>query len=277
MVTPHFVKAYADSSGNVTEVLKYEPVRQVISEQTSKTILEIMSGGITIGSTKNAGVSGYLIGAKTGTSQKRAQLSDGAFTPYVSSCIAFAPINDPKLVMFIAIDEPDGQSREFYGGLVAAPVISKVLTEVLPYMQIPKTQTEEKDKYSVFVEDFKGKTVEEAKEIITKAKLNYKIVGNGNIILTQLPVAGEKITEKGKIILYTGKEAPVGVAVPNLIGLSPEMAAKKLQSVGLNLKVIGAYKGSTGVRAITQSMPAGTAAAEGTAVVVEFKNYDVTD
>ncbi|MDD2269877.1 MAG: penicillin-binding transpeptidase domain-containing protein [Eubacteriales bacterium] len=276
LVTPHLVKAYADSNGKIKETLDYGVTRRVISEATSKQILEIMYGGITHGSTKNASVEGYKISAKTGTSQKRDQQSDGSFTPYVSSCIAYAPADDPQIVIFIAIDEPKGQSHEFYGGLVAAPVISKVLSEVLSYMKVPKTEVIE-NKFMVTVDDLRGKTVEEAQKLLKAKKLEYKVVGDGDIVLSQLPLAGETISEGGKVILYTSKNAPEGISVPNVIGLDPEKAAQKLIKAGLNIKAVGAYDSGSGSKAVSQNITAGSAVAEGAVIEVEFKNYEVTD
>ena len=276
LITPHLVKGYADSDGNIKELLKYGITRRVISEETSKTVLEIMQGGITVGSTKNANVEGYKISAKTGTSQKRDQQSVDGMNPYVSSCIAFAPADDPQLVILIAIDEPNGQSREFYGGLVAAPVVSKVLGEVLPYMKFPKTEPIA-NKFNIIVEDLRGKTIEEATKLLKDNKLDCKIVGDGDIVLSQLPITGEKISEGGKVILYTGKNTPEGIAVPNVLGLDPDSAADKLIKAGLNIKVVGVYNTGSGAKAVYQSRVAGTAVAEGAVIEVEFKNYEVTD
>lgn len=162
LLKPHVVKALVDDDGNVVKSFDTTLVRKVNSEETSKTIMTYLMNGINMGSTKNAYVKGYKIAAKTGTSQKR----DKEGNYYIGSCVAFAPADDPQIAILIGIDEPSGAN--YYGGLIAAPVVSSVLTEVLPYLNIEPSLTEEEAALvDIAVPDFRGLSVESAKETAT--------------------------------------------------------------------------------------------------------------
>lgn len=276
LVTPHFAKALIDDDMNVIKTFEYDNSRQVVSQSVCDTIIGILKDGIKVGSTKNAYVEGYNIAAKTGTSEKKDVAGEDGFTPYVSSCIAYAPAEDPQIIIYIAIDEPTG--TDYYGGLIAAPVISKVLTEVLPYMKIPKNNTDADNTYSVNIDDYRGMTPEEAKSALTGLKLNCKIVGEGSKIVDQLPRFGETISEGGKVILYTDDQRlERTISVPNLSGLSPSAAANKLIAAGLNIKITGAYQSGSGSKASSQSIESGSMVTEGTVIEVEFKYYEGID
>ena len=136
--------------------------------------------GINIGSTKNAYVRGYKIAAKTGTSQKR----DKEGNLYIGSCVAFAPADDPQIAILVGIDEP--ANGEYYGGVIAAPVVSSVLSEVLPYLNIEPSFTEEEASAEKAVHDYKGLSVENAKELATGSGFKTKIIGKGNVTIEEL-------------------------------------------------------------------------------------------
>ena len=142
LMKPYVVKAMTDDDGNITETFEPTLVRQVVSEETSDTIMQYRANGINIGSTKNAYVKGYQVAAKTGTAEKHGAEKDkaGNITPYVGSCVAFAPANDPQLAILVAIDTPT--AGQYYGGVVAAPVVAQVLEDALPYLNIAPVLSE---------------------------------------------------------------------------------------------------------------------------------------
>ena len=271
LVVPHYAKALTDNEGNVVKTFEYETDRQVVSSEVSDQITKILLGGINTGSTKNAAVAGYSIAAKTGTSQKR-DMEDGH---YVSSCVAFAPAEDPQVAILVIVDDPTGQ--DFYGGLVAAPVVSSVLTEVLPYLQIPRNDDGTLD--SVTIADYRKMSVNTVKKTLENMKLQCEIVGDGDTVTEQMPRFGSTLTEGGKVILYTGESTGNTATVPDLFGYSPTAATSKLESKGLNILVAGSYSTSidgTPV-AVSQSVEPGTEVPEGTVVEVEFRYYENID
>ncbi len=269
LVTPHACMGTCDANGNLLERFQFESTLQVISKQTSNTILSILEEGSTMGTTKNATVAGYSIAAKTGTSQKRDQKDENK---YIGSCVAFAPAEDPQISILIAIDEPSARDSNggliFYGGVVAAPVVSKVLTEVLPYMEIPKSDDEAPE--NIKVENFTGYSVVSAKGKIEKSGLNCKVVGTGDKVLSQMPLAGEKIIEGSTVTIYTEETEKEYVIVPKLVGKRYDSVKKSLDGKGLNLKYAGAYTGAGTPKAVSQSIPEGTKVEKGTVVEVEF-------
>ena len=273
LMKPRVVKALVDEDGNTVKKFEPEIVRQVNSEETSKTIMQYLENGITIGSTKNAYVKGYSVGAKTGTSQKR----DMEGNLYIASCVAFAPADDPEIAILIVIDEPVGN---YYGGTIAAPVVSAVLSEVLPYLNI-ETSTDENAESgeNIPVADYSGLGVTGAKTSINNAGLNVKVYGDGDIVLSQFPRYGVKLREGGLVVLYTEESAEEKtVVVPNVEGYSPSAANQTLVNYNLNIKMEGAYRDDTaGTVATGQSPKPGEEVPPGTMVSVEFHHLDNSD
>lgn len=267
LVTPHLAKYLTDDNGNITYTFEYETDRQVISSEVSDSIVDILYGGINTGSTKNAAVEGYSIAAKTGTSQK---LDIRDKDVYVSSCVAFAPAEDPQIAIIVVVDEPS--VHDFYGGLVAAPVVSSILSEVLPYLEIPRNG--EVEHKTITVTKMIGKTLDEAKKDLATLGLEYRVVGGGDKVVDQMPLSGSVLTEGGKVILYTEyEEEHKTVVVPNVKGYRAQDALTVLYGKGLNVRVTGAYSSSiTGTpMVVIQDIEAGTEVPEGTVITVEFR------
>ena len=231
---PRVVKALVDEDGNT--VKEYDPkvVRQVNSPETSETIMQYLANGITMGSTKNAYVKGYSVGAKTGTSQKRDILDDNL---YIASCVGFAPADEPEIAILIVIDEPVGN---YYGGTIAAPVVSSVLSEVLPYLNI-ETSTEDgaEAEKLISVSDYTGLSAQSAKTNIKNEGLSSKVYGNGEVVIDQFPRFGSKLRENGVVVLYTEKqdETQTTVTVPSVVGHTPSNASTILVNSSLNIKM----------------------------------------
>ncbi len=273
LMKPRVVKALVDEDGNTVKEFNPEVVRQVNSPETSKTIMQYLANGITMGSTKNAYVKDYSVGAKTGTSQKR-DMEDGY---YIASCVAFAPTDKPEIAILIVIDEPKGL---YYGGTIAAPVVSSVLSEVLPYLNVETSTDENAQKaVEISVEDYTGLSVQSAKTTINNAKLNAKVYGSGDVVVDQYPRALTKLRENGVVVLYTDNpEEKSTVTVPNVVGQTPQNAMQTLVNYSLNIKMEGAYRdGVDGTVATRQNPEAGTEVAPGTLISVDFHHLNNSD
>ncbi|MBQ7399415.1 MAG: PASTA domain-containing protein [Clostridia bacterium] len=274
LMQPRVVKALVDDEGNI--IKEFEPyiVRQVNSPNTSETIMRYLANGITIGSTKNAYVKDYSVGAKTGTSQKRDILDENL---YIASCVAFAPAEKPEIAILIAIDEPEGA---YYGGTIAAPVVSSVLSEVLPYLNV-ETSTDDQAQQAVEIslEDYTGLSVSSAKTTIKNSGLTTKTYGNGDVVIDQYPKAHTKLRENGVVVLYTEEISPEAlVTVPDVVGQTPPNASQALVNSGLNIIMDGAYRdGVDGTVATRQTPEAGSQVAPGTLISVEFHHLDNSD
>ena len=126
-ITPHFGVSVVNADGTAMKKFKYPGGDTVVSKETSDLVREALGKVVSEGTGKNAGVEGYTVGAKTGTSQKLPR-GNGK---YIASTIGFAPVENPQVIALVRIDEPEGL---YYGGTVAAPGISALFTNILPYL-----------------------------------------------------------------------------------------------------------------------------------------------
>lgn len=133
LVTPHFAVGVCDDEGNLTESFEYETKDGAVSHQTSENMKYILTQVVSEGGGKNGQVEGYEIGGKTATSEKLPRGSG----KYIGSYIGFAPADDPQVIAICLIDEPEGI---YYGGTIAAPVISSLYENILPYLNIKKAE-----------------------------------------------------------------------------------------------------------------------------------------
>ena len=279
LVTPHLLREITDDDGNVIQTYESEPVRQVVSENTCKTLTDILEEGVaTNGAAKNAYVKGYRVAAKTGTSEKKDEFDENGNTPYrVGSTAAFAPADDPQISALIMVDKP--LKSAVYGGTVAAPYISNPLSYVLPYIGVePQYTTEELAKLDVTLSSYVGATVENAINDLSWRGFSYEIIGDGSTVTAQIPEAGSKISsDTGLLILYTGEETPANtVEVPDLMGMSAYNANNAAVSLDLNVTFYGSTNGSTAT-VINQYPAAGTKVPRGTIIEIELRHLDGTD
>lgn len=266
IVVPHVVKEVTDAEGNVVESASCEPVRQVISEQTAQEMRLALEKVVSEGTGKSAYVPGYRLAGKTGTSNK---VVDGkiAQDKYISSFVGFAPANDPQVVLLVMIDEPKG---DYYGGVIAAPVFSSIMRDMLRYLEIPP-QEEVLDiggQDVVKVPNLVGKPVDTALNELNHDGFTVRTEGSGGTVLDQFPVAGSKVIRGTDVVLYTeGDEEPGEgmVRVPSIVGLGMTQARAKLKDSGLSLSAEG-----NGF-CVTQEPQAGKIVPVGTTVKAVFR------
>ncbi|MEW8973298.1 MAG: stage V sporulation protein D [Tissierellaceae bacterium] len=269
LMKPRLVKEVIDNEGNIVKSFPPEVKRQVISKQTSDTMLKLMEGVVSEGSGSRAIIPGYRIGGKTGTAEK---IKDGRYAKgkYIASFVAVAPIEDPQIAMLVVVDEPSAGT--YYGSSVAAPVARNILEEVFNYLEIPPNLSEEdKEKVTQIVQvpDVKGKNIGEAGKIFADLGLKYtteylelteelKVIG-------QFPSAGVEV-QKGSIIdLYLDSKPETKVKMPYLIGKSKEEIISILDDMNIQYTLEG--QGN----AVTQNPLPGEELDYETKVVVEFK------
>ena len=128
-ITPHFGIKTVDAEGNVLETFQYPVTEGIVSDETSKTMREILEMVVSEGSGKNGKIDGFRIGGKTATSQTLPRGSGR----YISSFIGFAPADDPEVIALAIVNNPQGV---YYGGQVAAPIIRQLFENILPYLGI---------------------------------------------------------------------------------------------------------------------------------------------
>lgn len=197
-ITPHFGVDIRDSSGETAEVFSY-PVREnIISGETSETVRYILEQVVDGGSGKNAYLAGFHVGGKTATSEKLPR----SLKKYISSFIGFAPADDPQIIGIVIIDEPVGI---YYGGTIAAPVMRDIFENVLPYLGIEERYTEEERKEqprTVVMPQVEGLTLKEAKSLMQEEAFELRVLGEGERIVEQFPLAGEAVAENSVVVLY---------------------------------------------------------------------------
>lgn len=272
LMQPRIVKSYRNSdTGAVTEVPTTK-VRQVISKQTSEQVRSMMESVVTDGSGRHAAVTGYSIGGKTGTSEPTdANKEEG----YVASYVAISPVENTQLVLLLTLYNPDPENKinGHQGGLVAGPVVSQMLSEILPYMNVPSDATHDNDNSEnlITLPNIKDKTVAEAEKVLKNSGFsNIKIVCSGDsntsLVAEQVPKPGSKLQDSATIMVYSDTDTTkTSVEVPDLQGMSASQATNTLKAKNLNINIDG-----TGT-VITQDYSKGTQVEEGTIISVTLK------
>jgi stage V sporulation protein D (sporulation-specific penicillin-binding protein) len=209
LLKPFVAKSWIQpDTGMLLEEKQPEVVRQVISPEISKQVREALEKVVAQGTGRNAFLDGYRVGGKTGTAQK---VIGGRYSPdeHIVSFIGFAPADAPELIVYVAVDDPQGIQ---FGGVVAAPIVRSIMADALPYLGIkPRTKQVEKEyKYGdapvVTVPNLVGKTVS---DIYEDLNMNFQLAasGNGSTVIRQAPSAGARV-ERGSVIrIYLGPDS----------------------------------------------------------------------
>lgn len=200
---PYIVKSLNEPETNsVILENKKKIVRKVISEDTSNKVRYALESVVARGTGHNAYIGGYRVGGKTGTAQK-AQNGKYLSGNYITSFIGFLPADDPKVVVYIAVDNAKGVTQ--YGGTVAAPIAKNVLLSIIDTLKIEKRENAIEreylytDKQYYEVPNVVGMNIEDAIKNLKKFKVNYS--GSGGVVTYQSPSSGEYIYEGDSIRL----------------------------------------------------------------------------
>ncbi len=279
---PYLVQEVLDSEGNVVYEHDSTPVRQVISEETSKRVCALLEGVVDGGTGKNAYVAGYRIGGKTGTADKTGtKTAENPQGDIVVSFVGVAPIDDPEVIMLIALDTPSRTTGTYpSGGNMAAPAAGSLFSQILPYLGFePNYSAEEMVGADTNVPNCVNLSLADAKKRLEESGFAFRTVGDGATVTDQTPVGGSIVPGTAEIILYLGAEKPnEKCVVPKVVGLTAEQANKALTNAGLIMKVMGDTSGGTSsVRVTTQSVAEGTEVSAGTGVSVQLTDVSMVD
>ena len=283
LVTPHLVDKILDSDGNVVETIQPQIKRQVISEETSIQMRGILENVVESNGGTNAYISGYRIGGKSGTTEKIDEYNAaggkamGAKMTYVSSFSAFAPADDPQIVMLVMVDTPTG--AQYYGSAVAAPVVSAVFKEGLEHLGIYPTYTaEEQAKMDAVVPYVLGYEALRAESALAAQGFDVKIVGDPTsnaTVSTQIPYAGVTAPKGSKVVIYLGSDYDMEVGVvPNVIGMTVAQANTAIADAGFNIKISGGAAENIQAVAVMQSYQGGAELYKGNVIEVTFQVDD---
>lgn len=265
LMKPYLVEAILSEDGDVLETTAPTVVASPITEETSRTMRELLYSVVSEGGGKNARVDGYSVGGKTGTAQI---YRDGQIVRnlHIGSFVGFAPVENPKVALLVIVDE--AQVQPDYGGTTAAPFAAQIFSEILPLLGVPKTDGSA-ERAKVTMPDVTGMNVTDAQAILRELGIDSVTDGTNPLVTGQLPPAGTTVSEGFCAMLYVrGISAPTAgeyTQVPDVIGLPVRESAQALRQSGLELEAQG-----DGI-AVRQRPSAGAYAAAGTAVTVTFE------
>lgn len=204
---PYIVKRVAyHENGQIIKEVKPTIVRDnIVTKNTSEKVRMTLESVVSLGTGRNAYIDGYRVGGKTGTAQK---VNNGIYMQgnYIVSFIGFLPANDPKIVVYLAIDNPKGVTQ--YGGTVSAPIVKNIMEDAITSLNIEKQDggTEKKyqwyDKKYYTVPNVVGKSKKEATSMLKSFSVEYS--GSGDVVVNQSPDSDSRIAEGEKVRLYLG-------------------------------------------------------------------------
>jgi stage V sporulation protein D (sporulation-specific penicillin-binding protein) len=268
LMKPRIVKQVTNTdSGSVSEI-PVTQVRQVISKETAQEVKSMMESVVTIGTGKHAAVSGYSIGGKTGTSEPVYNKTEEG---YVASYVAISPVEDTQVVLLLTLYDPPKSNHQ--GGQLAGPVVSQMLSEILPYLGIPSNENSSNNSSSdnlIVVPDVRNKTVSEAEKILKNSGFSTKTYVNGDanntLVVDQTPKPGISLSKNSVIVLYgEGNDVATSVTVPDLKGMNASQASNTLKEKNLNISIEG-----SGI-VISQDAAKDEQVPEGTVIKVTLK------
>lgn len=276
VVQPHVVSKITDSKGNVIKTVDKKIKRQVISDDTSKKMNEYLEYNTERQGAAAGYISGYKVAGKTGTTEKRGvtKIESSFSEDYISSFCGYAPADDPQIAMLVFFDTPDGDA--YYGSQVSSPVFINIMSEVLPYLDVKTSYTDEELGYvDASAGDYTGVSVDEAKTAVEADGFTATVKGNGSTVISQIPTVSSGLQKGGSIVLYTDSDSQSEtVSVPSLIGLSPDEVNDVASAYGLNVSFSGATT-SSGTSS-SQNIEAGTSVSPGTVITVSFADSSST-
>jgi len=280
LLEPYIVSEVIDADGNT--VLKQEPtvLRQVIKEETSRTMCTLMQSVVEEGTAKNAQVAGFAIGGKTGTSEKIDVFDENGqrVQDIIVSFVGVAPMDDPEYIVLVALDTPSRTTGIYIsGGVMAAPTVGAVMADILPYLEVKRNYTaEDAAGREVTVEDYSGLTPAEAQKQLKALGITAETVGTGDTVTAQIPAPGNVVPGNSQVLLYLGEEPDIRlVTVPDFVGMTRQQASDAAGLLGLYILVTG--NGAMDAVVTAQAYAKDTQVPVGTTIKLEFADTKAAD
>ena len=282
LLEPYIVSEVVDADGKT--VMKAEPtvVRQTIRKETSDTMRTLIESVVTEGTAKNAKVAGFSIGGKTGTSEKIDVFDENGqrVQDKIVSFVGIAPMNDPEYIVLVALDTPSRETGIYIsGGVMAAPTVGAVMADILPYLGVERSFSEDDAAgREIVMEDLRNLTGKEAERKLKDMGLSANLSGEGETVTGQIPAPGQTIPGGSEVLLYLG-ETPEQtlVTVPDFMGMNRQQAADTAGRLGLYILVTGNDEVSQSVTVTAQSVSKDTQVPVGTTVTLEFTDMAARD
>ena len=280
LMEPYIVSEVMDAEGNT--VLKAEPTvtRRTINQETSETMRTLIKSVVTEGTAKNAQVAGFSIGGKTGTSEKIDVFDQNGqrVQDKIVSFVGIAPMEDPEYIVLVALDTPSRETGIYIsGGVMAAPTVGAVMADILPYLGVQRSWSEEDPQSrEIVLEDLSGLTAADAERKLKEAGLKVKTSGTAEMVTSQLPAPGSVIPGGSEVLLYLGKTEEANlVKVPDFSSMNRAQATQAAGKLGLYILAAGNSDLSATVAA--QDIPKDTKIPQGTTITLTFADVKAKD
>lgn len=279
LLEPYLVSEVVDAEGNT--LLKQEPtvLRQVISEQTSGIMRDLIESVVTQGTAKNASVAGYRVGGKTGTSEKIDIFDDNGqrVQDKIVSFVGIAPMDNPEYIILVALDSPSRQTGIYIsGGVMAAPTVGAVLGDILPYLEVSRADDGAAE--PVQMPDVTGLSRKEAEPLLTQLGLMPVFAGEEEAVTEQLPFPGQTIERGSQVMVYLGQEILTEeTIVPDFFGMNAAQAVQRAVELGLYLRQRGNPEVEAALCVTMQEPAPGTKVKKGSCVTLTWTDTRVYD
>ncbi len=274
LVKPHVVSQIVDADGNVVLQNDTEVVRRVISEKTSAYMRTALKATVENGLAKKLEIDGYSIGCKTGTAEQGSRTNDDL---WALSNMSYFPAENPKYIVFTVINQP---SDYVEGVQTPTPMTKKLIEGIIKYDNMEPTQPVEDEanlsqNKTVTVADYTDSVIFDVIGDLDGKELTYKVVGNGNTVVNQVPKGGTTVDVGSEVILYVQRsEEDTGtVSVPNVVGKNYEQAETTLTNAGFTV----AFEGDQSGTVTAQDPKYGVSVAKGSEVMLTLEIPEKTD
>lgn len=245
LMKPQIVSEISDSDGDVVQKTEPEVVRQVISEETSAQMRDMLEGVVEEGLGTPAAVEGYRVGGKTGTAEIA---TNGSYdkSNYILSFMGFAPVDDPQYACLVIVDSPEGGGNS---GTLAGGIFAKIMGNILSYYQIPQTEAPSGENENI-IEAETGDTVtvpeielpmstEEARAVMAEAGLQVSDVTSGDQLVCCLPAPGTKVAAGSTVEFYSMTSNSDSIVLPSFEGKTIKEVDMILNGFGLESNLSG--------------------------------------
>ncbi|MDD5864222.1 MAG: penicillin-binding transpeptidase domain-containing protein [Firmicutes bacterium] len=282
LMEPYIVSEILDADGNT--VMKAEPtvVRRTIQPETSDTMRTLIRSVVTEGTAKNAKVAGFSIGGKTGTSEKIDVFDENGqrVQDKIVSFVGIAPMEDPEYIVLAALDTPSRTTGIYIsGGVMAAPTVGAIMADILPYLGVERTFSEDDIAgKEIVMADYTGMTEKEALTLLKQESLTAVVSGTAETVTGQLPAPGQTVPGGSRVLLFFGQTPEAeSVKVPDFAGMNRQQASDAAGALGLYILVTGNDEVSPNVTVTAQSEAKDTLVPAGTTITLKFTDTTARD
>lgn len=282
LVTPYVVDSMTDDTGNVVWQAETEIKRQVISEEVSRQICEMMENNVGTDindqnhSCRRAYVAGYRIGGKSGTAEQLDWKDEYKYRPdgdyrKAMSFAAIVPADDPEILILVMMDDP--RWTYDYASQIVAPVTGNIIRQIAPYLGIEQDAGYDADA-DVEVPNVVGSSWTIAQTLMNAAGLSHEFVdSSGGTVIYQYPASGTDVPAGSTIYLYTQSGTDATTTVPDAAGKTGSFARQLLKASGINVALLGDSAGLV----VSQDVEAGTTVPYGTVVTLTTESTSAAE